>query len=110
MFRYFLMAIIFLIEIVALVEYGYWGFHIGKGIAMKLMLGIGTPLLVAFFWGLFLAPKATIPVNIPLRILLKLIVFGLASAAVYATGKHVLAGVFLVVAIIVLILDNVMKI
>jgi len=51
-----------------------------------------------------------IPGNIPLRILLKLIVFGLASAAVYATGKHVLAGVFLVVAIIVLILDNVMKI
>ncbi|KQL52249.1 hypothetical protein AN964_00955 [Heyndrickxia shackletonii] len=110
MFSYILMAIIFLVEIVALVAYGYWGFHIGKGIGMKMVLGIGTPLLVAFFWGLFLAPKATIPVNVPLRIFLKLIVFGLASVAVYATGRHILAGDFLVVAIIVLILDNVLEI
>lgn len=110
MFSYILMPIIFLVEIVALVAYGYWGFYIGKGIGMKLLLGVGTPLLVAFFWGLFLAPKATFPVNTPLLILLKFIVFGLASFVVYTTGKHTLAVVFLVVAIIVLILDNVLKI
>lgn len=109
MFSYILMAIIFLVEIVAIVAYGYWGFHIEKGIGMKLLLGIGTFLIVAFFWGLFLAPKATIPVNFPLRILLKFIVFGLASCALYTTGKHTFAFIFLVVAIIVLFLDKVVK-
>jgi len=106
----FFLGIVFLVELVALVAYSYWGFHVGRGLGTKFLLGIGTPLLVAFFWGLFLAPKATIPVNLPLSILLKIIVFGLASFAVYTTGKHTLAMIFLKIAIIVLILDNVMKI
>ncbi|MGV3464002.1 MAG: YrdB family protein [Heyndrickxia sp.] len=110
MIQSFFLGIVFLVELVALVAYSYWGFHKGNGIGIKLLLGVGTPLLVAFFWGLFLSPKATISVNLPLRILLKIIVFGLASFAVYTTGKHTLAVIFLVIAIIVLIIDNVMKI
>ncbi|PKR83012.1 YrdB family protein [Heyndrickxia camelliae] len=109
MFQYFLFAIVFLVEIVALVAYGFWGFDTGKGIGVKLLLGIGTPFLVAIFWGLFLAPKAMFPVNLSLRIILKIIVFGLASFAVYTTGEHTPAAIFLLVAVIVLILENVIN-
>ncbi|MBS4174716.1 YrdB family protein [Bacillus sp. FJAT-49736] len=110
MFAYLFLTILFLIELAALAAYSYWGFHVGKGIAMKLLLGIGTPLFVAYVWGLFLAPKAKIPVNAPLNIMLKLIVFGLASAALYATGRHIIAGAFFMVALIALVLDNLLKI
>jgi hypothetical protein len=110
MIQYAVMAILFLLELSALVAFSYWGFHLDKGSLLKMVFGIGTPLFFAFIWGMFIAPKATIPVNVPIRILLKLIVFGLAAVSLYVTGKHILAVVFIVVTIIILVLANVLKV
>ncbi|MGJ9457317.1 YrdB family protein [Oceanobacillus sp. CF4.6] len=54
---------LFLLEIAALIAFSYWGFHVDKGIFIKVLLGISTPILIAFVWGLFLAPKATYPIT-----------------------------------------------
>lgn len=108
-FRGVVLAIFFLLELGALTALGYWGFHLDKGWYVKLAAGIGAPLLAAVVWGTFIAPKASVPVSVGLRIPLQLLVFGAAAAALYSSGHPKLAAVFLVLAIIELILNYTLK-
>lgn len=93
-----LLLVLFLVELGALAAFGYWGFHIDKGLLVNIVAGIGAPLAVAILWGLFIAPKASIPVTPPLRAALQIIVFTLAAAALYTAGQKQPAAVFLVIA------------
>ncbi|TMV46851.1 DUF2568 domain-containing protein [Paenibacillus mesophilus] len=98
--QYAVVAVRFLLELAALGALGYWGFRSGTGLPMKLALGIGAPLAAAVVWGAFVAPKASFPVAVPVRVLLELCVFGSATAALYASGRSTLAAVFLTIALI----------
>ena len=75
---------------------GYWGFRAGNGLALKLGLGLGAPLLAAVVWGALGAPGAPVRLSAPLHLLLELIVFGAGVAALYAAGRQGLAGAFAV--------------
>lgn len=109
-FQSIVLLILFLIELAALASFAYWGFHLSRGWVVRAALGIGAPLVVAIFWGLFVAPKATFPVSIPVRHLLQIAVFSLASIALYASGQKILAVVFFVAAWIIVLLVYLMKI
>ena len=102
--QYTVLGIFFLMELCALAAFSYWGFHLNRGWFIKILLGIGAPLLVAIFWGTFIAPKASIPVSIPVRIILQLIIFALAIAALHFSSKSMLAVVFLVVVVVEMII------
>ncbi|MGE8203931.1 YrdB family protein [Heyndrickxia sp. NPDC080065] len=108
--QYTVMIIMFLIELASLVAFSYWGFHLDKGLFAKIVFGVGTPLLVAIFWGIFIAPKASIPVSVPLRILLQIIIFGLAAVSLHSSGRSVLAILFIIVTIINMFLMYLLKI
>jgi quinol-cytochrome oxidoreductase complex cytochrome b subunit len=94
------LALRFLLELCALAALGYWGFQTGRGLFMKIGLGIGAPLLAALVWGTFVAPHAAVPVSAPLRLVLELVVFGSAAAALYAAGRPALAGSFALTVVI----------
>ncbi|WP_311771740.1 DUF2568 domain-containing protein [Cohnella lubricantis] len=57
-------------------------------------------LLSFGYWGTFVAPKASIPVSPHLRAALQLIVFALAAAALYFSGRHSWAAALIVAAVI----------
>ncbi|RDW18348.1 hypothetical protein CWR48_12265 [Oceanobacillus arenosus] len=95
-FQYALYALLFLLEVAGLISFSYWGFHLGKEFFIKILIGLGTPVLVAIFWGLFLAPKATYQLNEPLLSVLQLMVFTLAAAALYFSGKSSLGIAYLI--------------
>ena len=60
--------------------------------------GSGAPLCAPVLWGLFAAPRA--PVSVPLLGFgVKIIVFGSAAAALYATGHRTLAIVFALIVV-----------
>lgn len=90
----------FLLELCSLGALGYWGFVVGGSAFVKILLGIGAPLLAAVVWGLFVSPKATVPLNLPLRLAPEALVFGSATVALFATGHAVLAVSLLIVAVI----------
>lgn len=90
----FFLLIVFLCELAAIAAYGYWGFQLDTSVYAKWTAGIGIPVLVAVVWGLFLSPKASFAVPLALQIALKVLVFGLAAAALYATGRPRLAMFF----------------
>ena len=102
--QYIVFGLFFLMELCALAVFSYWGFHMNRGWLINSLLGLGTPLLVAIFWGTFIAPKASIPVSVPLRIILQTIIFALAVAALYFSDKSKLAIIFGVVVLIEMIL------
>jgi ABC-type Na+ efflux pump permease subunit len=61
---------------------------------MKIILGIGGPLLIALVWGVFGSPNAMVKLSMPMHLLLELIVFGLPAIALYTTGKPKLAWIY----------------
>ena len=92
--QYAIISIFFLLEMVMLVSFMYWGFHLDTSLLVKILFGIGTPILVAIIWGTFIAPKASIPVSVPIRILLQIILFSSAAVALYFSEKGTLAIIF----------------
>ena len=98
-FRRANLTLAFTLELCALGALGYWGARTGGGPVAKTALGLGAPLLAAVLWGLFAAPRA--PVSIPIAGLgVKLIVFGSAVAALYATGHRALAAAFALLVVV----------
>jgi hypothetical protein len=84
----------FLLELCVLCSLGYWGFQTGRGMVVKIGLGIGAPLLAALVWGTFGAPGSQIQVSGALHLLLELAIFGGAVVALKATGHSTLAWTF----------------
>lgn len=90
------LALAFFLELCALIALGLWGFQVGHTPLTKVLLGLGIPLLTAVFWGVFLSPRASVPVAASLRLMLKLLVFGLAVIALLFVGRATLAWIFAV--------------
>lgn len=81
------LALRFVLELCALAALAYWGFHTSETTLVRGALGIGAPLLAAIVWGLFVAPRATVPVSSPVRLIVELLVFGAAIAGLVAAGR-----------------------
>jgi len=54
-------------------------------------MGIGAPLVAAVVWGIFVSPKAAVPLSTPLWLLVQAGVFGAAMAALLASDHPSLA-------------------
>lgn len=95
--KYGNLALAFILELCALGALGYWGFRAGGSLPTKIALAIGAPLLLAVFWGLFLAPRANFPVPDPWSMALKVAVFAAAALALAVAGQSTLAWALAVV-------------
>ena len=85
------LAVRFLLELCALAAVGYWGFQAGERLPVRIVLGIGAPLLAAGVWGAFVAPKATRRLPDPWRMGLELVIFGTAVFVLHVSGRLPLA-------------------
>ncbi len=90
----------FLLELCMLAAVGYWGFKTHSGWAMKIIFGIGLPILIAVIWGVFVAPKATYPLSSIPHLALELILLGSGAAALFLSGKPSLGWAYLVLLIV----------
>jgi hypothetical protein len=89
----------FLLELAALVAVGYWGFRGFDSWPVKLLAGIGLPLLMAAAWAIFRVPgdggDAIVVVPGQLRLALEFVFFALAILLLHRSGQPILALVFL---------------
>jgi hypothetical protein len=90
----------FLLELCMLAAVGYWGFKTNSGWMMKIIFGIGLPILIAVIWGLFVAPKASYPLSGIPHLTLELILLALGSAALFASGKPGLGWAYAIILIV----------
>ncbi|MFL5964275.1 MAG: DUF2568 domain-containing protein [Gaiellaceae bacterium] len=77
-------------EIAAVVAVVWWGWPV---------LGILVGIAVIAVWGAWVAPKAQRRLRDPLRLLVELAIFGLATVAFVEVGQTVIAVVFAVAAV-----------
>lgn len=90
----------FLLEIVALFAFGFWGWTLSHGWS-KLVLALGIPIILAVVWGVFAVPgdpsrSGLAPVAIPgfLRVILELAFFSFAYWCIKEIGYGKLSLLF----------------
>jgi hypothetical protein len=79
------LTVAFLSELAALAALAGWGWSAPGSTAVRFLFAVGTPLVAAVLWGVFAAPQAPVHV-LALTVVVKVIVFGAAVAALAATG------------------------
>lgn len=93
----FNLAAAFVLELCMLAAFIYWGFHLDANIFYQILAGVGAPMVVTILWGVWLAPNADLRLGVAWLILLKTILFALASLALIVSGQHGLGIILLAV-------------
>ena len=88
----------FLIELAALGALAYWGFQLQASTPVRVLAGLGTPLVAAVLWGLSASPQAAVTLADPAKIGVQVLVLGAAVAALVLAGRPGLATALGVVA------------
>lgn len=103
------LAVRFLLELCMYAAVGYWGFKTQSSWVLKILFGIGLPVLMAVLWGTFLSPKATRPLSGASFLTLELILFSMGAIALFASDKPTLGWIYIIVLIVNKILLTVWK-
>lgn len=82
----------FLCELGLLAALAYWGAHAGEGV-WAVVLGVAAPIAAATVWWAFIAPKARWPAQLGVRVAIELVLFGVATAALWSAGRPIFATV-----------------
>lgn len=98
-FRMANLALAFVLEMAALASLAAWGVQAGGTTIARVALAVGAPLAAAVLWGLFAAPRAVYEVAAA-RVAVKVLVFGAAALALYASGRPTLAVAYAVLVVL----------
>jgi hypothetical protein len=94
------LALAFLLELSVLAALGYWGFHTGTGTLVRIVLGIGAPLVAVVVWGLLGAPKSAWQLQGPWYLVLSVIWFGSAALGLFVAGQRNLGIAFALIFVV----------
>jgi hypothetical protein len=100
LFKFANLALRFGLELCMLAALGYWGWSTGQSAVGRVGLSIGASLIGAVVWGMFLSPRAAVPIGEHAQLLLEALVWGCAVAALVAVGSSRLAWVLVLLVII----------
>ncbi len=81
-------TIVFLIELIMIGTFAYFGYQIGNSIFAKYALAISLPILAIILWGYWAAPKSVHRIMMPYLALFRLSLFLLASYLLYRCGQN----------------------
>lgn len=85
------LVVAFLLELAMLVAFALWGFSLEASLAVRLVVGLGLPLVAVALWGAVLAPRASRRLRMPWIVLVKAALFGAAALALLGSTHPVAA-------------------
>jgi Protein of unknown function (DUF2568) len=94
------LGLAFLLELVAIAAFAYWGFNISDSAVLKIVLGLGTPILAIVLWGVFAAPRSERRLQGSAYLVFEVVFFVLAILALIMVGSVTLGILFAVVFVI----------
>jgi uncharacterized protein DUF2568 len=102
------LAVRFALELGALGALGYTGFQTDRGLLLRLVVGIGAPVIAALLWGTFVAPAAQGRLPDPWRLIPEFTVFGSAAIGLVLAGHPTVGMGFAAMTIVNSFLDRVL--
>lgn len=85
------LALRFFLELCVFAALAFWGWHVGANLPLKFGLALGIFLPVIVIWGVFLSPRARVPLPTAPWVLLQALIFGAAVAGLAAADGPRLA-------------------
>ncbi len=101
------LVLAFLLELAALAAFADWGLGSSPETVVRVLLGVGTPVLAAVLWGIFAAPRSGRRLRGLAYLAFKLVFFGAAALALVASGRTAIAAGFAGLALINIVLEKV---
>lgn len=86
------------VEAFALFSFAFWGFTAWP-FAWNILVGIAAPVVAILVWGLFVSPKAVVPVHPFIRAAVELLVFAAVTVVWWTMGQVWVGLAFAVVAV-----------
>ncbi|MEP6988729.1 MAG: YrdB family protein [Chloroflexota bacterium] len=90
----------FLLELIMLFAYGYWGFTAGSSNLVHWVLGVGVPLVAIVIWSIYNAPMSKRRLPRTPRTILEVLMFSLGALMLALAGQTQWAIVFVVLIVI----------
>ena len=100
------LALRFVLELGALAALGYAGFQTDRGMLLRVLVGVGAPVVAGVLWSLFVAPAAQTRLPDPWRVIPEFTVFGSAAAGLVLAGHPTLGGAFAAMTVVNSVLDR----
>lgn len=94
-----MLTVRFLVELATLAALAVAGASASAGLGWRIVLAIGGPGLLALIWGLVMAPRARRRLADPARLIVEIMLFLAAAAALALVGDAVAAVVYAVIAV-----------
>ena len=85
--RYLSLSIAFVLELAVLAATGDAGFTLVHPIVLRVLVGLGAPVLMAVAWGLFAAPRASMPLHGVASVAFQVAWFGVGALALALAGR-----------------------
>lgn len=86
-------ALAFLLELAAVAALAVWGLAVGPTLPVRMLLAVTAPAALIVGWAVWLAPRSDRRLAMPGLLVAKILVFGLAAAALAVSGHPVLGTV-----------------
>lgn len=78
----------FAFEILCLLISGYWGFSLHAPGWLRFVAGIGLPLVIAIFWGVWMAPLSQYRLQGIVRLFLETLLYAGLAVCLYNTPRR----------------------
>ncbi len=75
---------------------GYWGFQLDQSWLLRIVAGLGAPLLAAAVWGMLVAPKATNQLVDPAKFFVERALLSLGAGALWLAERPSLGAALLI--------------
>lgn len=85
------LGLAFLLELCLLAALAYWGYQLDAATAVRMVVAIGAPAVLALTWSRFAAPTAERRLPQTPLIVFKVVVFTVGAALLYSTRQHAAA-------------------
>jgi len=85
------LALAFILELCILAAFAYFGFTSASQLPLQIVLAIGLPVVVGVIWGIWLAPRSSRRLKEPWLLIAKIVLFALATVALYVAGQTLAA-------------------
>ena len=94
------LALAFLLELVMLFAFVYWGFQTGDSAVVHWLFGLGLPIIAIIIWSIYNAPQSKRRLPRTPRTILEVVMFGLGALMLAVAGQTTWAVIFVIFIVI----------